>query len=160
MWGWGLRTIQHLSGRRPLASQREAGVFTAKQLSLVSVLWPDTCSLLNDETPEAEPGNDRGNACPRAPVPGAKSRGPFLARPLSPDSAGERVPVPTQLWRPFPSPPDPRETTCSPVHCYDPILQIRKLKIMPLGRQIRSKIETPFPQSIKGLCRVSRIAMS
>lgn len=90
-----------------LASQRE-GLLRAEHLSFLSELWPDTCSTVKDETPEAEVGGVRGGVCPHTPLLGAKPCGSFLARPRlqsqgenqHPSSAGEIVPVSTQVQRP------------------------------------------------------------
>lgn len=62
-----------------------------------------------DETPEAEPGSVRGSVCPHTPLLAAKPCGSFPVKPRlqnqgenwRPSSAGEIIPVSTQVQRPF-----------------------------------------------------------
>lgn len=91
-----------------LASQRE-GLFRAQHLSFLSELWPDTCSVVKDETPEAEPGGIQGSVCPHMPLLAGKPCCSFPARPRlqsqgenrRPSSASEIAPISTQVQRPF-----------------------------------------------------------
>lgn len=78
--GVGAENSPALPRSAVLASQRE-GLLRAEHLSFLSELWPDTCSAVKDETPEAEVGGVRGGVCPHTPLLGAKPCGSFLARP-------------------------------------------------------------------------------
>lgn len=57
----------------PLAPWREGGLLRAEHLNLFPLLWPDTCPLVKDATPEAEPGSIQANVQPRISPPAAKT---------------------------------------------------------------------------------------
>lgn len=165
--GWRVRTSWHLPGQLPLASPREAGLLRAEHLSFLSVLRPDTCSGAKDETPEAEPGSVRGNVCPRNTTPRSQDSRPVSGQALA--AFRVKTLAPFCWWNcsyfyrsleTLPLFPEPRDTTKEHVLLCIFILQIRKLKIMPCGRQNESKIKTPFHIQSKGSVEVTGLTAS
>lgn len=139
----------------------------AEHLSFLSVLRPDTCSGAKDETPDAEPGSVRGNVCPRNTTPRSQVPRPFSGQALA--AFRVKTLAPFCWWNcsyfspsleTLPLSPEPRETTKEHVLLCIVILQIRKLKIMPRGRQNGSKIKTPFHTQSKGSVEVTGLTAS
>lgn len=125
--GWGMRGEEaHRVGREndPAAPWPPGGkqVFSELSISVSS-----QCSLVKEDTPEAEPGS----VCPHTPPPDPCYS--ISVRTLALVLLVKLFLCSLQVWRPFHSAPEPRETTKQQVLLrivIKSILQIRKLRLI------------------------------
>lgn len=163
--GWRVRTIRHLPGQLPLASPRE-GQPSISVSSRCSGQTPAPGRKMRLQR-QSQAASFRGNVCPRNTTPRSQVPRPFSGQALA--AFRVKTLAPFCWWNcsyfspsleTLPLSPEPRETTKEHVLLCIVILQIRKLKIMPRGRQNGSKIKTPFRTQSKGSVEVTGLTAS